>query len=227
MDYYFISYGLIGISFLITTIAQLYITSTYKKYRKERNQRDINGKEVARMILNKNGIDYVNVVEVQGYLSDHYDPRKKEVRLSGINFNEDSISSIAVACHECGHAIQDRVNYAPLKFRSSLIPFVNFSSYAGYIAIMLGIIFSSINLIWIGIILELVILLFQLVTLPVEINASKRALKELKNLNIVDDIELKKCKKVLIAAAMTYIASVASTLLEILRLVLIFGRRRR
>ncbi len=227
MDYYFISYGLIGIALLITTLAQVYVRSTYKKYSKVRNERSINGKEVARMLLDKNNLNNVSVTEVGGYLSDHYDPRSKTVRLSTSNYNYDSIAGVAVAAHECGHAIQDKVGYIFLKIRSSLIPFVNFSSFAGYIAIMIGIIFSIANLIWVGIILEMVILLFQLITLPVEFNASKRALKELENIGILSNNELKKSKKVLVAAALTYVASVTSTLLEILRLVLLFGRRRR
>ena len=227
MDYYFISYGLIGIALLITTLAQVYVRSTYKKYSEVRNERSINGKEVARMLLDKNSLNNVSVTEVGGYLSDHYDPRSKTVRLSTSNYNYDSIVGVAVAAHECGHAIQDKVGYIFLKIRSSLIPLVNFSSFAGYIAIMIGIIFSIANLIWIGIILEMVILLFQLITLPVEFNASKRALKELENIGILSNNELKKSKKVLVAAALTYVASVTSTLLEILRLVLLFGRRRR
>ena len=227
MDYYFISYGLIGIALLITTLAQVYVRSTYKKYSEVRNERSINGKEVARMLLDKNNLNNVNVTEVGGYLSDHYDPRSKTVRLSTSNYNDDSIAGVAVAAHECGHAIQDKVGYVFLRIRSSLIPLVNFSSFAGYIAIMIGIIFSIANLIWVGIILEMVILLFQLITLPVEFNASKRALKELNNIGLLNYNELKKSKKVLVAAALTYVASVTSTLLEILRLVLLFGRRRR
>lgn len=227
MDYYFISYGLIGIALLITTLAQVYVRSTYKKYSEVRNERSINGKEVARMLLDKNNLNNVNVTEVGGYLSDHYDPRSKTVRLSTSNYNDDSIAGVAVAAHECGHAIQDKVGYVFLRIRSSLIPLVNFSSFAGYIAIMIGIIFSIANLIWVGIILEMVILLFQLITLPVEFNASKRALKELNNIGLLNNNELKKSKKVLVAAALTYVASVTSTLLEILRLVLLFGRRRR
>ena len=227
MDYYFISYGLIGIALLITTLAQVYVRSTYKKYSEVRNERSINGKEAARMLLDKNSLNNVSVTEVGGYLSDHYDPRSKTVRLSSSNYNDNSIAGVAVAAHECGHAIQDKVGYVFLRIRSSLIPLVNFSSFAGYIAIMIGIIFSIANLIWVGIILEMVILLFQLITLPVEFNASKRALKELNNIGLLNNNELKKSKKVLVAAALTYVASVTSTLLEILRLVLLFGRRRR
>ncbi len=225
MDYYFISYGLIGIALLITTLAQVYVRSTYKKYSKVRNERSINGKEVARMLLDKNDLNNVNVTEVGGYLSDHYDPRSKTVRLSTSNYNYDSIAGVAVAAHECGHAIQDKVGYIFLKIRSSLIPFVNFSSFAGYIAIMIGIIFSIANLIWVGIILEMVILLFQLITLPVEFNASRRGLKQIQDLDLVSTEDLPYCRRMLKAAALTYVAATATAAMEVLRLVLMVRRR--
>ena len=225
MDYYFISYGITFIAFLITTLAQVFVNSTYKKYLKNGTERGMTGSAAAREILDKNGLVDVKVVEIKGYLSDHYDPSKKEVRLSKNNYEGTSISSVAVACHECGHAIQDKVGYVFMRIRASLVPIVNFSSYAGYLAIVLGLIFGSLNLIWIGIILEIAILVFQLVTLPVEIDASKRALKELDYSHFLNSSELKKGKSVLVAAAMTYVASVASTLLEIFRLILLFGRR--
>ncbi len=225
MDYYFIVYGLTFISFIITIIAQAFVNLSYKKYSKVRNERNLTGKDAARYILDKNGLQDVNVVEVNGYLSDHYDPRKKEVRLSKENYQGTSIASVSVACHECGHAIQDKDGYLFMKIRSSLVPVVNFSSYAGYFAIVLGILFSAPNLIWIGILLEVVILLFQLITLPVEINASSRALKELDYAHFFTSKELKSGKKVLTAAAFTYVASVATTLIQILRLILMFGKR--
>ncbi len=224
MDY-FIVYGLTFISLIITIMAQLFVNLSYKKYSKVRNERNLTGKDAARYILDKNGLQDVNVVEVNGYLSDHYDPRKKEVRLSKENYQGTSIASVSVACHECGHAIQDKDGYLFMKIRSSLVPFVNFSSYAGYFAIVFGIIFSAFNLIWIGILLEIVILLFQLITLPVEINASSRALKELDYAHFFTSKELKSGKKVLTAAAFTYVASVATTLIQILRLILMFGKR--
>ena len=225
MDYYFISYGLTLLAFFLSTIAQIFVTTTYKKYNGYKNERNITGAEAAREILNKNSLNDVKVVEIGGYLTDHYDPRKKEVRLSTNNYRGTSVSSVSVACHECGHAIQDKVGYVFMRIRAALIPFVNFSSYAGYIAIVLGMIFSSLNLVWIGIGLELIILLFQIITLPVEIDASKRALKELDYSHFFKSSELKQGKNVLIAAALTYVASIASTLLEILRLILLFGRR--
>ena len=226
MDNYFISYAITFIAIIITSLAQIFVTSTYKKNLNNKTEKNMTGSSAARKLLDKNDLHDVKVVEINGYLTDHYNPSKKEVCLSSNNYNGTSISSVAVACHECGHAIQDKVGYVFMRIRASLIPIVNFSSYAGYIAIVLGSLFGLVNLIWVGIILEIAILVFQLITLPVEIDASKRALKELNNTNILNKNELKKGKNVLAAAAMTYVASVASTLLEILRLILIFGKRK-
>jgi len=225
MDYYVISYGITLIAALITILAQMFISSSYSKYSKVKNIKGITGCEVARCILDKNGLNDVDIVEVSGYLSDHYDPRNKVVRLSSNIYGGNSIASVSVASHECGHAIQDKEGYLFMRIRSSLVPIVNFSSYVGYIAIVLGLIASSFNLIWIGIILEMVILLFQIVTLPVEINASRRALEEIDSGNFLDSHELKQGKLMLTSAALTYVASVANALLQILRLVLLYGRR--
>lgn len=226
MENFIIYYGLTILAILITISAQIFISCTYSKFKRVGNKRNISGSEVARMILEKNGLSNIYVVETRGNLTDHYDPRRKVVRLSKEIYNLESIASVAVAAHECGHAIQDKENYSFMKIRAFLVPIVNFSSYAGYIAILLGVVFSLINMIWVGIFLEMVILLFQLVTLPVEINASKRGLKELEELNILDTQELSQGRLVLISAAMTYVASCASTLLEMLRLILIFTNNR-
>ena len=218
----FIYYGLAIIALLITGAASIYIRVTYKKYSEVDNVRNMTGKEAARYILDKNGLENVKVEEASGYLSDHYDPRKKVVRLSESNYNETSISAVSVACHECGHAIQDKTGYVFMRIRASLVPLVNFSPFAGYVAIVIGAIFSLMHLIMIGIILEVVILLFQFITLPVEIDASRRALKEIKEANILNSEELAQGRSVLIAAASTYVASLAATILEVIRLVLIF-----
>ena len=218
-------YGLTFLAFIITSLAQAYITSTYKKYSLVKNSNGMTGKEVARKILDNNGLKNVDVVEVSGYLSDHYDPSSKVVRLSKSNYSESSISSVSVAAHECGHAIQDKENYSFLRIRSSLVPIVNFSSYAGYLAIVIGGFSGIFGLIKIGILLECVILLFQVVTLPVEIDASKRALSEVKKYNYLSEKEYGSGKSVLIAAALTYVASVASALIQILRLILVYGRK--
>lgn len=224
MDY-MISYGLTLLAALITIVAQGFVSGSYNKYSKVKNKRGLTGKEVARYILDKNGLEDIDVVEVSGHLTDHYDPSSKVVRLSSNIYNGTSIASVSVASHECGHAIQDKDGYYFMRIRSSLVPVVNFSSYAGYIAIMLGIFASSFNLIWIGIILEMVILLFQIVTLPVEINASKRALNEVRSANFLSGDEFGMGKTMLISAALTYVASVANALLQILRLILLYGRR--
>lgn len=218
-------YGLTFIAFIITSFAQAYITSTYKKYSLVKNSNGMTGREVARKILDNNELKNVEVVSVSGYLSDHYDPSSKVVRLSKSNYDEASISSVSVAAHECGHAIQDKENYYFLRLRASLVPIVNFSSYAGYLAIVIGCFTGIFGIIKLGILLECVILLFQVVTLPVEIDASKRALSEVKKYKYLDEREYESGKKVLIAAALTYVASVASALIQILRLVLVYGRR--
>ena len=179
MDYYFVSYGLTIIALIITLDAQAFVSSSYSKYSKVKNTRGITGKDAARYLLDKHGLSNIQVVETNGYLTDHYDPTNKVIKLSKNVYRDSTIASVSVAAHECGHAIQDKENYMFLRIRSALVPIVNFSSNAGYFAILLGCIFGSLNLIWIGIIAEIVILLFQIITLPVEINASKRALKEL------------------------------------------------
>lgn len=219
-------YLLLGLSVIITLAAQTYISTTYSKYSQVKSNNNLTGAEVARKILDNNGLNNIEVVEVRGYLSDHYDPTKKLVALSSNNFNSSSIAGVSVAAHECGHAIQDKENYSFMRLRASLVPIVNLSSYAGYIAIVLGIIMGALNFIWIGIALEVVILLFQLITLPVEFDASKKALREVGKYNILNNQEIKAGKTVLTSAALTYVASVATTLIEILRLIVVFGNRR-
>ncbi len=220
MEYYLLTI----LAFLITITAQIFVNGSYSKTRKIKNKHNLTGEEVARTILDKNGLRNVQIEEVHSTLGDHYDPTTKTVRLSSDIYHNTSIASASVAAHECGHAIQDKDDYTFLRIRHALIPVVNFSSYAGYIAIVIGCIFSSINLIWVGILMEIIILLFQLVTLPVEFNASSRALKQLEELNLLEKSEIKYSRKMLGAAAMTYVASVAAAVLEILRLLLIFNK---
>ena len=213
------------ISLVITLGAQLFVSGAYSKYSKVKNKKRMSGSEAARYILDKNGLKEVKVRRVGGYLSDYYDPRNKTVNLSSANYENASVGALSVACHECGHAIQDKVGYTFMRIRAALVPFVNFSSYAGYFAILFGCLFDSMNLIWFGIFAEMVILLFQIVTLPVEIDASKRAIKELDKYELLDKEELSGGKTMLIAAALTYVASVATTVIQILRLILTFGSR--
>lgn len=227
MDYYMISYGLTFIALIISLCASGFVKINYNKYSKVKNDKGITGAEAARILLDRHGLNNIEVVPTTGFLSDHYDPRRKIIRLSDSVYRTPSIASVAVACHECGHAIQDKENYFFLRLRNNIIPLVNFSSYAGYIAIMLGCLTGAFGLIWLGIILECIILLFQIITLPVEFDASRRALKELDKSNIFTSKEVSKGRKVLTAAALTYVASVTATLLQILRLILIYGNRRR
>lgn len=226
MDYNFIVYGLTIISLLITILAQVFVNNSYKKYQKVNNERKITGHDAARYVLDKNNLHNIKVVETNGYLSDHYDSTNKVIKLSKDVYHGSTIASVSIACHECGHAIQDKENYLFLKIRSKLVPLVNFSSYAGYFSILLGCIFGSLDLIWLGIIAEIVILLFQVITLPVEVNASKRALKELDYSHLFTSKELKQGKTVLTAAALTYVASIATALIQVLRLILMYGRRK-
>ena len=217
----YFGYGLIIIAFLVTLAADIYLRTRYSKYKKVRVKSGMTGAEVAREILKNNGLENVYVVETKGYLTDHYDPRAKVVRLSTDIYNGDSIASVSVAAHECGHAVQDKEGYFFLRFRSFLVPIVNFSSKFGYLAVLIGLIFGSMDLAWVGIFLLVAILLFQLITLPVEFNASKRGKMFLSKLKVVETSEKSMASSMLMAAAMTYVASLISTLLELLRLVLI------
>jgi len=215
---------LIFIGLGISLIAQIIVTTSYSKYKKVQNNKNITGFEVARKILDKNGLEDIMILETHGNLSDHYDPTRKVIKLSTDIYNSSSIASIAVASHECGHAIQDKVGYKPMRIRSKIVPTVNICTKLGYIAIALGALFSY-QLIEIGIILLSAILVFELITLPVEFNASKRALKELDKLKLIEKKEKVKTKNMLSAAAFTYVASLITSFLQILRLVLIFNRR--
>lgn len=219
-------YILLIIALAITLGSQAYIKSTYSKYSKVKNTSKLTGQEAARKILDNNGLTNVAVVEVPGTLTDHYDPSKKQVALSTSNYNECTISAISVAAHECGHAIQDKENYTFMRIRSSLVPIVNLTSYAGYFAMILGAILGALNVLYIGIIAEVAILVFQIVTLPVEFDASRRALKEAEKHTILNKNELKQGKTVLTSAALTYVASVATAIIELLRLLIIYGNRR-
>ncbi|MDD6879629.1 MAG: zinc metallopeptidase [bacterium] len=227
MDNYILSELLLIIGFIISLCAQLYITTSYNKYKKIENSKNLSGFEVARRILDRNKLKDIYITEVKGNLTDHYDPSRKVVRLSSEVFHGTTIASVSVAAHEVGHAIQDNTGYKFMRFRSSIYPIVNLSSYGGYFAILLGIIFQAIDLIWIGIALEVIVLLFQLVTLPVEFNASKRAKEELKKIQLINQDELEDVSAMLYAAALTYVASVITTILQILRLIVLYGGRRR
>ena len=212
---------ILGITLIITLGAQGYINSWYNRTKSMKASKNISGKEVARKILDSNGLKHVKIEEQSGTLTDHYDPKGKVVRLSTDIYNNTSLASISVASHECGHAIQDKDGYFFLRLRSSIVPLVNIASTLGYVAIMIGLFAGLLNLIRIGILMECVILLFQLITLPVEFNASDRALKQIIDLGIVTSDEHKYCRKMLTAAALTYVSAVATAALQIFRLILI------
>ena len=209
---------------LLTLYAQFKVSSTTNRFFNVRSSRGYTGEETARRILDSNGLFNVRIEMVRGRLSDHYDPRSKVLRLSQDVYSGTSITSVAVAAHECGHAIQHAHGYAPLNIRSSLVPVVNFASNMSWIFIMLGFITSGIFL-QIGILLFSASVLFQIVTLPVEFNASSRALTQLTSLGIVDDREVRQSRKVLQAAALTYVAAAVTAILQLLRLVMIANSR--
>ena len=225
MDDYTIYYGLTFLAFGISMAAQLFVRSVYSKYDRIGARRNITGMQAARELLDRNGMYDVGIRQVNGFLTDHYDPKTKEVRLSAANYQGTSLSNVSIACHECGHAIQDAESYRLLNLRSTLVPAVNISSYAGYFAIMMGTLLGMLQIIWIGIGLEMLILFFQIITLPIEFDASARALKQIESVQLLDTDEVPGGRKVLTAAALTYVAGVAATLLQILRLILFYGRR--
>lgn len=219
---YFFAEGLIWISLLITVAAQIFVNLTYKKFARIKNKKNLTGSQVAKTILLANGLSKIQLTQTQGNLTDHFDPRTKTVALSAEIYTQTSVGALAVAAHECGHVLQEKDNFRFLRWRSTLIPVVNFASYAGYIAIVIGLIFSSANIFWFGILFEVLILAFQLITLPVEFDASRRALAQLQKLDLCTSAELPQAKKVLTAAALTYVASVLAALLQIIRLLAIF-----
>lgn len=207
--------------------AQRKVKSTYEKYSQVRSTSGKTGREVAEEILNANGINDVEVLEGEGFLSDHYDPSKKVIRLSPANYSRPSVAATAVAAHEVGHAIQHQQGYFFLRFRNALFPLANIGSNLSYLLIMAGIILTSMQMaigstaLWIGIFLMAFAVLFSIITLPVEFDASKRAMRNIEALHIVNDKEYKHARKVLTAAAMTYVASTAVAVAELLRFILI------
>lgn len=216
----------LGIIMLLPLYTQFKVKSTYNKYAKVRSTSGMTGAQVARLILDRNGLQDVKVVESKGFLSDHYNPLTKTVALSSQNYHEASVAGTAVAAHEVGHAIQDAEAYAFLRFRHRLAPVANITSNASWIFIIIGILASSMNyMLGIGIALMAVGVLFQIVTLPVEFNASSRAMNQIVELGIIRNEEEPHAKKVLSAAAMTYVAATAVAVMELLRLLLIFTNR--
>ena len=218
------TYILIIIGVIITLAASAKMNSAFWRYSKVRSHSGLTGAQAAAKILNYAGIYDVVVERVSGNLTDHYDPRSKVLRLSDATYNATSVAAIGVAAHECGHAMQDKEAYAPLKLRGSLVPVANIGSNLSWIFIILGIIMgANQTLLNIGILLFSLAVIFQLVTLPVEFNASSRALRVLKDSAMMYEDEVEDTRKVLSAAALTYVASAAAAILSLLRLVILFG----
>ncbi len=209
----------------IPAIAQAFITISYKKYSEVQNGEKLSGFEVARKILDANNLKDMDIVSTPGTLTDHYDPSRKVVRLSTDNFNDDSVAAMAVAAHECGHAIQDKEGYFLLRLRSIIFPIVRIGTALSYIIIVVGCLLQFAGLIYAGIAFTGLGLLFQLVTLPVEINASKRAGEQLRKLGLVNTSDASGVKSVLVAAASTYLAGVLSSALQVLRIIIALNRR--
>lgn len=225
--YYDPTYILVLIGAVLSMWASARVNSTYQKYSKVRSRSGLTGAEAAKRILNGAGIFDVPVEHISGNLTDHYDPRSRVLRLSDSTYASASVAAVGVAAHECGHAIQDDESYAPLRIRNMLVPAANLGTKAAIPILLIGMIFgSSYTLIQIGLLCFALGTLFQVVTLPVEFNASARAVRILGDTHMLADDELGQTKKVLSAAAMTYVAAAAASILSLLRLILLFGGRR-
>lgn len=219
------TYLLVIIGALICMAASANVSRTFNKYSRIFTSRRITADQAAAQILQHAGITNVRIERVRGHLTDHYDPRKDVVRLSDSVYGSSSVAAIGVAAHEVGHVIQHHTGYLPIKLRAAILPVVNLGSKLSFPVIIAGVVMSSFGIIKIGILLFALTFAFQLITLPVEFNASIRALKILENDRILYENEIGGAKKVLTAAALTYVTAAVSTLLQLLRLILIFGRR--
>lgn len=225
IDYWYVVLVLPAI--ILALVVQIKMSATYSKYSKVYSRSGVTAEEAARRILNANGLYDVTIERVSGNLTDHYDPRTNTVRLSDSVYGSNSLAAVGVAAHEVGHAIQHARDYFPMKVRSAIIPATNFGAGISPLILIIGVIFMYDPLIIAGIALYSLTAVFQLVTLPVEFNASRRALETLDNYGILERDELPQVRKVLGAAAMTYVASLLVSLMYILRLVMIFGGGRR
>lgn len=212
---------------ILPIVAQVNVTSTFKKYSKVGNSRGLTADQVARQILDSNGLFYIRVEHVSGNLTDHFDPTANVVRLSDSVYGQTSVAAIGVAAHECGHACQHAEEYAPIQIRTAIVPVVNICSRFWYLAFIIGVLlFETMpSLIYVGIIMFAAVVLFQLVTLPVELDASGRALKTLENDSILEAAEVPHAKKVLTAAAFTYVAALITSIMQLLRLLAAAKRR--
>ena len=218
---------LVYIGALLSLWASSKVNSTFQRYSRVRSMTGMTGAEAAKRLLQSQGIYDVTVRPVRGQLTDHYDPRTKTVNLSESVYGSTSIAAVGVAAHECGHAIQDARDYVPLRLRAALVPVANFGSQISWLLIILGIVLGGTGLINLGILMFSLAVLFQIVTLPVEYNASHRAVALLDSIGILEGREVGQTRQVLNAAALTYVAAAAASLLQLLRLMLLFGNRRR
>ncbi|WP_434687331.1 zinc metallopeptidase [Hungatella sp. SB206] len=229
MGYYFDpTWILVIIGAVLSMAASAKVNSTFNKYSKVRSITGMTGEDAAKRLLNSQGIYDVTVRPVKGQLTDHYDPRTKTVNLSESVFHSTSVAAIGVAAHECGHAMQDNVGYVPLKLRGAIVPVANIGSQAAFPLIIIGVLIGGMGspLVNIGLILFSLAVIFQLITLPVELNASRRAITLLDQVGILGGQEVNQTRKVLGAAALTYVAALAASVLQLLRLVILFGGRR-
>ncbi len=230
MYYFDPTYVLVLIGVVLSLLASAKVNSTFNKYSRMHNSRGITGAQAAQQVLNNAGIYDVRIERVSGNLTDHYDPRSKVLRLSDSVYGSTSVAAVGVAAHECGHAIQHAKGYAALKFRSWLVPVANFGAKIAWPLILIGLLItskSSALLIELGILAFSLAVLFQIVTLPVEFNASNRAIRCIADTGMMYGNEIVAAKKVLSAAALTYVASAASSILQLLRLIILTGGRRR
>ncbi|WP_313132479.1 zinc metallopeptidase [Anaerocolumna sp.] len=226
--YYDPTFILVIIGLVLSLLASLKVKTTFAKYSKVRSMSGLTGAEAAERILHSAGIYDVTIKQISGDLTDHYDPRDKILRLSETVYNNTSVAAVGVAAHECGHAIQHSNGYMPLRIRGALVPVANFGASVSWPMILIGLFMGgSQTLINLGIILFALAVLFQLVTLPVEFNASRRAVRIVDETGILQTEEVRQTRKVLSAAALTYVAGAAASILQLLRLVILFGGRNR
>lgn len=227
MFYWDSTYILVLIGAVITMIASANVSRTFNKFSRVPNARRLTAEDVAANILRLSGITDVRIERIKGNLTDHYSPNEKVLRLSDSVYGQTSVAALGVAAHECGHAVQHHVGYAPLKLRSLSVPAANFGSKLAWPLILIGILMGSVGLARAGVFLFSFVVIFQLITLPVEFNASRRAMVVLRDANILYGEELTGAQKVLSAAALTYVAAVASSILQLLRLLLLTQRSSR
>ncbi len=220
------TYILVIFALLLSMFASFGVNATFNKYKKVKTQRGITGRDAARRVLDMNGLQNIRIERVSGNLTDHFDPRAGVIRLSDATYDDTSVAAVGVAAHEAGHAVQHAVGYTPIKVRNSIVPIVNIGNALSMPLFVIGLILGMTGLAYLGVILFSLTLVFQLVTLPVEFNASRRAILILDESMMLYDDEIGPAKKVLRSAAMTYVAAVAATALQLLRFLLILNSRR-